>query len=299
MLLLQFQWLDRCHGQLQPATAARHHSGGASWQLYRLGRNGGTTHDGSVGEQFEITPYAVVLKPSHGLKILSGTGKGFSPKAEYIFRKQLEEAAILLINRIDELEPATVDQIEQLLADQYPGRPILRISGKTGQNVDALAAALAQTATRPKHTMQVDYDVYAEGEAELGWLNATVEVAASAPVEMDQLLLNLIEDLKRRLSQLDVEPAHLKAIGQSDGNSAVVNLVSSDSSVTLSLASQCKATQLELVVNARVAIDPHRLQSVLESAIDHMQSAADLKATIRSIQSFQPGRPVPTHRVSH
>src|SRR5262245_12796053 len=42
------------------------------------------------GLRFEVAPYAVLFKPSHGLKILKGDGgSGFSPKAAYIFRKQL------------------------------------------------------------------------------------------------------------------------------------------------------------------------------------------------------------------
>src|SRR3954462_6481751 len=56
------------------------------------------------GDRFEVAPYAVLFKPSHGLKILQGgAGSGFSPKAAYIFLKQLEEADAVVINRIDEL----------------------------------------------------------------------------------------------------------------------------------------------------------------------------------------------------
>src|SRR5690349_8942116 len=45
------------------------------------------------GDRFEVGPYPVLFKPSHGLRILKGeAGSGFSPKAAYIFRKQLEEA---------------------------------------------------------------------------------------------------------------------------------------------------------------------------------------------------------------
>src|ERR1700680_5322398 len=56
--------------------------------------------------QFDLTPYGVILKPSHGLRILkAGQKSGFSPKAAYIFRKQLEEADFILINRIEELKP--------------------------------------------------------------------------------------------------------------------------------------------------------------------------------------------------
>src|SRR5439155_22773214 len=77
------------------------------------------------GERFQVAPYGVLFKPSHGLRILRtpspptplpaearaervisskprgergrGEGGGFSPKAEYIFRKQLEEADAILV----------------------------------------------------------------------------------------------------------------------------------------------------------------------------------------------------------
>src|SRR5919202_3078106 len=45
------------------------------------------------GDRFQVAPYSVIFKPSHGLRILrNDAGAGFSPKAAYIFRKQLEEA---------------------------------------------------------------------------------------------------------------------------------------------------------------------------------------------------------------
>src|SRR6202035_6200463 len=45
------------------------------------------------GERFEVAPYPVLFKPSHGLRILRNeTGTGFSAKGAYILRKQLEGA---------------------------------------------------------------------------------------------------------------------------------------------------------------------------------------------------------------
>ena len=60
------------------------------------------------GDRFEVAPYPVLFKPSHGLRILKGDSEsqsGFSPKAAYIFRKQLEEADAIVLNRVDELSP--------------------------------------------------------------------------------------------------------------------------------------------------------------------------------------------------
>src|SRR5438128_7573262 len=90
-------------------------------------------------ERFEIAPYPVLFKPSHGLKILRGeTGGGFSPKAAYIFRKQLEEADAIVINRLDELDAAAVTELTGLLNGAFPGTPVLRLSAKTGQSFEAL-----------------------------------------------------------------------------------------------------------------------------------------------------------------
>src|SRR5438046_4258166 len=83
------------------------------------------------GDRFEVAPYPVLFKPSHGLRILRNEpDAGFSPKAAYIFRKQLEEADAIVINRIDELAPAAVEELAALVAAQYPGVPVLRVSAR-------------------------------------------------------------------------------------------------------------------------------------------------------------------------
>src|SRR6516165_4885078 len=56
------------------------------------------------GDRFEVAPYPVLFKPSHGLRILRNeAASGFSPRAACIFKKQLEEADVIVLNRIDEL----------------------------------------------------------------------------------------------------------------------------------------------------------------------------------------------------
>lgn len=251
-----------------------------------------------LGERFEIAPYAVIVKPSHGMKILSGTGKGFSPKAEYIFRKQLEEADILLINRVDELSAEEVGTLEGLLQSQFPNRPIVKISAKTGANISDLADHVDRLLTRPKSTMEVDYDIYAEGEAELGWLNANVSLSSDTPFALDDFVVRLIGSLQSSCAEHDAEPAHLKTIAEADGNTAVANLISSDTPVALSMASEFRTCRADAVVNARVAVDPDTLRSIVEKAVTQTAWECGCTAVINSLQSFRPGRPVPTHRVT-
>jgi G3E family GTPase len=126
------------------------------------------------GERFSVAPYPVLFKPSHGLKILRNEPRaGFSPKAAYIFRKQLEEADAILINRIDELAPGQLEELEGLVKAQYPGVLVLRVSAKTGAGFEGVTQLLDQQGNFGKRILDIDYDVYAEGEAELGWLNSS------------------------------------------------------------------------------------------------------------------------------
>src|SRR5262245_51459727 len=250
------------------------------------------------GGTFDVGPYAVLLKPSHGSRILRGEQKGgFSPQAAYIFTKQLEEADLIVINRIDELTADETAALTDLLQSQHPSTPLLRMSAKTGIGFDALVEFLEQRGRFGQRLMDVDYDTYAIGEAELGWLNSSLSVTCGKPFDLDELLLDIISKLQASLAQIDAETAHLKAIGMSDGLYGVANLISSFSPPELSLASRGQVRQADLVVNARVATAPETLTEHVESAVHAACTARGAQATFQQTQSFRPGRPVPTHRI--
>ncbi|HXD86914.1 MAG TPA: GTP-binding protein [Urbifossiella sp.] len=250
------------------------------------------------GGRFEVAPYAVLFKPSHGIRILQDQpAGGFSPKAAYIFKKQLEEADAILINRIDEFEPAKLEELVRLVEERYPGVPILRVSAATGQGFDALVQLLDQSGGFGRKVLDINYDTYAEGEAELGWLNASVRLAADKPFDLDALLTAILKDLAAICRKLGGEVAHLKLIGMDDaGAFAVGNVVSSDTAAKLSLPSGLRPREADLIVNARVAIDPAILEAQVQRAIRDECARVGVRPEFRTSQSLRPGRPVPTHR---
>lgn len=247
--------------------------------------------------EFQIAPYPVILKPSHGLKVLRNEAKaGFSPKAAYILKKQLEEADVILINRIDELTPEQVEELTAVLKEQHPHTPILRISARTGTGFEALTEILAQDGDFGRKVLDIDYDTYAEGEAELGWLNSSLRITSDTLFDLDELLLEVVTRLKDSLSRIEAETAHLKTIGLWEGFFGVANLISSDTKPELSLPSKCQVQEVDLVINARVACDPEVLEDHVRRVIEAVCQARSATAEFRQTQSFRPGRPVPTHR---
>jgi G3E family GTPase len=249
------------------------------------------------GQRFEVAPYPVLFKPSHGLKVLRGEpAGGFSPKAAYIFRKQLEEADAVVVNRIDELSAQELAELTALVERSFPGTPVLRLSAKTGQGLEGLAAFLDQEGNFGRKVLDIDYDIYAEGEAELGWLNSSATVRAERPFALDELLLEVVGQLQQRARRHLAEVAHLKAIGLADGTFGVANLVSSATRPELSLPSRAQVKELDLIVNARVAIDPAVLEREVRETVAEAVGPRGGQAEFRQVQSFRPGRPTPTHR---
>ena len=248
-------------------------------------------------DKFAVTPYGVILKPSHGRKILKNEPhSGFSPKAAYIFKKQLEEADFVILNRIDELQPDEADELVGLIAAQRPGVPVLRMSAKSGAGFEALLEMLDQQGDFGRRILDLDYGVYAEGEAELGWLNSSLYVTSDTPFSLDALSLDIVTRLQRSLAASDAEPAHLKTIGFHEGHYAVANVVSSDTPPALSITSACRSRQADVIVNARVAIDPRLLQEHVHGAVRAACQSVRATVEFRKTQSFRPGRPNPSYR---
>ena len=255
------------------------------------------------GDRYDLAPLVVLLKPEHGQKILDDErGVGFSPKAAYIFTKQIEEAHVVVVNKTDKLTPEERDHLVDLVGRRFPGKTIVAASAKTGDGFAAVVEALGGTAPPAGKAMDVDYDVYAAGEAELGWLNCTVHVSTGEESEqtfaLDDLVLDFVERLREELAAASAEPAHLKVLGFSDGETAIANLVSSGEQAEMSLASEIDAAAADLIVNARVATDPEELAEVVERVLASLASDRSLSHEVTRMQHFRPGRPVPTHRLA-
>ena len=252
------------------------------------------------GERFEVGPLTVLLKPEHGRKILSGTGKlGFSPKAAYIFEKQIEEANIVAINKADKLTEEQLSELVRLVEKKFPGKTVVTISGREGTNVDRLVGLMEDPALAVRTTMDVDYDIYAEGEAELGWFNCQIAAkSVGEKFELDRVVLSLVEEIANNLVAADFEPAHLKVMGQSATESAVANFVVADEPPELSLSSEIRTDAADLIVNARVGTDPESLQRIVHESAESLASRLNIGLELSGIQSFKPGRPEPIYRIN-
>jgi G3E family GTPase len=251
------------------------------------------------GDDYRVAPLSVLVDPIRASRVLGlEEGRTFSPKVLYIYEKQLEEADLIVVNKSDLLNPTERDVLEGALRQRFPQADVLTVSARTGEHLDRWFDRLAgQLASRV--AMEVDYDTYAEGEALLGWLNATCRLTASTPFDGNEFLRRLADEIHVRLADAGFEIAHFKmTLAPDTGDDlAVLNLVRTDASSELPHRLQEPLTDGELIVNLRAEGDPESLKTMALAGLAAAAAPAGVNAKVEHIEHFRPGRPEPTHRM--
>jgi len=254
------------------------------------------------GAEFSIAPVSVLVDPIRAQRVLGlADGGNFSSKVVYIYRKQLEEADLIVVNKSDLLTPGQLEELKEALTGAFPASRVRAVSCRTGDGLVGWFDELEAGTTSGRATMEVDYDVYADGEALLGWLNATVRVAAPGGVDADVLVESLATAMHHRLRARGAEVAHLKMTLSPDdslsGEIAAVNLVRNDFVPELSQRLDDEVTGAQIIVNLRAEAAPEALEEELRSVVGAPLAGAEAaQLTIDHLEFFKPGRPVPTHR---
>ena len=248
------------------------------------------------GERFRVAPFSVLADPERLRQALGeGAPQPFPESVTYIFLKQLEEADLIVINKVDTLSPQEFEEIRTLVERRFPGRPLMTMSAADGSGVDEWLAAVLADAPAGSRVVPVDYDVYAEGEAALGWLNAVASLCAEGEADWRAFCEEFLGEVRSRLQLRGAEVAHAKVLLSARGCEVAANLTGNAADISVRGDAACAAIEAQLVINVRAHIAPDDLRAVVEASL---QAAAGqwCVATIESLQHFAPSRPQPVHR---
>jgi G3E family GTPase len=252
------------------------------------------------GDDFSVAPFSVLVDPVRALRVLAlEAGRRFSDNVLYVYGKQLEEADVLVINKIDTVAPARLAVLRTALGERCPRAVLFEVSARTGAGLEPWFAHILASDDESRANLDIDYDEYADGEARLGWLNCTARLSGR-PFDGNDWVARLVETLQRQLRRRDIEIAHLKITltpAEHDRDLCVVNAISTDDPPVNPFRLQDVIDAGELIINLRAEGDPEILRREAMDALTAQAANAGLAVTVEHIEHFRPGRPVPTHRV--
>jgi len=257
------------------------------------------------GDRVTVAPFSVMVDPLRAARILGiESGRSFSRKVVYVYRKQLEEADIIVINKCDAVAASLRDRLVPAIRESFPRAEIFCGSAREGTGLEPwFESVLAATgdAVKSSFDLELDYDIYAEGEALLGWLNCTVRLESGRHFDANRTLVGLARAIGDRIAARDLGSiAHLKMTLDADdgtGTLSVVSLVESDGEPDLRESLLDTTDRGVLVINLRAEADPERLAEATREALASLESTEGIRVTVEHLEQLRPGRPVPTHRV--
>jgi len=254
------------------------------------------------GESFSVAALSVMLDPLRALKVLGvEEGKNFSETVLYVYKKQLEEARFIVINKIDLLDEQRLNALEKALAEQYPKADILKISLRNKQGCEDWFEKIINSEFVNDPVLDIDYDDYAEAEAELGWLNATVNLKAKEELDGNEFILDVMFKIQEKINKQSSEIAHLKlTLSPQDGSGeiAVANVVANDKGSEMSHELLDDLDEGQLIINLRAEAKPENLKKLVEEAIALCEDD-NINLSLDHLECFAPARPSPTHRMTN
>jgi G3E family GTPase len=252
---------------------------------------------------YTLAPLSVLVDPVRARRAFGlQSGRHFSADVRYIYRKQLEEANLIVISKSDLLESEQREELRSVLAGEFPHAEVLCISSHQDTNVADWLHRLLFGRPNACAAILLDYGRYAEGEARLGWLNAAVAISATARFNPGDLLLSLATEINRRLRGVSAEVAHLKIALQATADAgaaiAVINLVRDDLVPETWGRPSPAISEGRLVINLRAEANSRLLADIVQETLSGLEASARGQLTLRTEKSeaFSPGRPQPTHR---
>ncbi|SDU79982.1 GTP-binding protein [Jiangella alkaliphila] len=265
------------------------------------------------GAGFTVAPLVAVVDPlRHGDL---GRSLGLSDERSdlaYLYDRQLADADVVAINKIDLTRPGETGRIRADLRRRCPHALVLEYSAVTGEGLAALGDVLTGDGggVRPRD-LGLDYDRYAAAEARLAWLNHALRLdpAGAAPVPPARWGEAALTHLGASAARHGWTVGHAKVAIDTGGRITKLSLVDAarrpvadlDASPYATAAPPAAGVRVPVtaVLNARIACRPHELDAAVTAAVAAADAATGTVSTADAgpPSSFAPSYPTPTHRL--
>jgi Ni2+-binding GTPase involved in maturation of urease and hydrogenase len=244
-------------------------------------------------DRFALAPLSVLVEAER----LREMERGFPHDVAYVFGRQLAEAELVVLTKVDLARNAGLgDARERLGVEAHV--PLLATSAVTGEGVAEWVDRLLAGGAPLGAELDVDYAAYARGEALLGWLNAAFSFERGAGLAPRALGEALGARIAAGVRALGSPLAHAKVLVASSRGAARLSLVRAEGEWRWSGDPDLPAeAALSAIVNVRMVADPDALARIVRAAAGEAARSLSASVTVERLESFAPKPPVPRHRL--
>lgn len=225
------------------------------------------------------------------LQLVLGDAGSFDESILYIFKKQLEEAKIIVVNKIDLISAEAIQTVQQLMQEKYRDKIVLYQNTFDPNSLKTWLETIDAVSRAAKlESLEIDYDTYAQGEARLAWLDQSMEVAGENALQGTEYLIN--EIYQKTVAQ-GYNIGHLKFLIDGETKVSFTNNTQAEAQLNI-----LPKSSVNLLLNMRVESTPEEIQHLIREACKTIENQYDYKLSLHQEAAFQPGYPKPVFRMS-
>jgi G3E family GTPase len=227
------------------------------------------------------------------LRRLKGEPLPFSEDVTYIFDQQLEEAGLLLINKIDLFKAEEVKELKSLAATHWPTHDKLFTSALFREGIFSWVKLLDNATPNQIGTiLNLNYHRYAKGEEQLAWLDQSIRIMTpNSNFRMDFILF--VQSLLEALGERRAGIGHIKFIILQGSGSRKISITTLADTGWMDQVPSFVEGECSLLINARVEMPARILADIITEKLFY----SNLHFIVDNFSSFHPGKPNPVHHI--
>ena len=231
------------------------------------------------------------------LALFEGRASFIKENIRYIFKKQLEEADLLVVNKSDFVSPDELNRINNILLVEFPGKIILYQNSLDENDIRKWINTLYQFQQRSSFSsLEIDYDRYGDGEAQLAWLDKSILITAPHRNAFD-IANETIRCIHDAIKRENLTIGHLKFFIETVNQKKKVSITTTSQLYNYQ-PQQNDAGQAHVLINARVQTKPSGLHDIVTDTLKQIVKKFDCNITVEKWSAFKPGYPKPTYRIT-
>lgn len=243
-------------------------------------------------KEFEVAPLTVLVDSS---SVSDDLMNSYSP-GDYLRRHQIMEAETLVLSKVDLVSDSEIPKLVDLVRKINKDANIVPYSAVNGMGFESIVKRIESAEVSGRCPVDIDYDVYATAEAQLGWYNGSFSFVLDGKIDTYGLAVDVLKAISQHYRSEDI--AHVKLLLKTQSNALKVSLVQGNIVVDGIKGSRYGSGESSLVLNARVISAPEILKDVIRKSVNSSLERIEAKVMNVKDDSFSPMRPNPQYRLS-
>lgn len=221
----------------------------------------------------------------------------FYGKMNYIYEKQLEEADIIVVNKSDTLNEMQMQTVRELINEEPWVNKVLYQNSLNPSDIQRWLDTVNNfKIPGSRESLDINYDDYAMGEAEMAWYDSEVEIVTRNG-SAGEIGYRFISNIYDKIKEQQYIIGHLKFLISDKRHFEKVSYTTIPITTDFDSHQFRSADKITIIINARVKADPASVDRIITESLTYTQSGKVCSIKEKNKKVFQPGYPTPTYRM--